>query len=96
MKKFVFLTYGYETPTQEVQKAWGKWFASIADKLVDGGSPLGNGREISSAGTKELPLGKESLTGYCIISADSLEEAERIAKECPIITSIRVYEAGAM
>lgn len=96
MKKFVFLTYGYETPTQEVQKAWGKWFTSIADKLVDGGSPLGNGREISSAGTKELPLGKESLTGYCIISADSLEEAERIAKECPIITSIRVYEAGAM
>ncbi len=96
MKKFVFLTYGYETPTQEVQKAWGKWFASIADKLVDGGSPLGNGREISSAGTKELPLGKESLTGYCIISADSLEEAERIAKECPIITSIRIYEAGAM
>lgn len=96
MKKFVFLTYGYETPTQEVQKAWGKWFASIADKLVDGGSPLGNGREISSAGTKELPLGKESLTGYCIINADSLEEAERIAKECPIITSIRIYEAGAM
>jgi hypothetical protein len=96
MKKFVFLTYGYETPTQEVQKAWGKWFVSIADKLVDGGSPLGNGREISSAGTIELPLDKESLTGYCIISADSLEEAERIAKECPIITSIRVYEAGAM
>jgi hypothetical protein len=32
----------------------------------------------------------------CIINADSIEEAEKIAKACPIITSIRVYEAGAM
>lgn len=96
MKKFVFLTYGFETPTQEIQEAWGKWFASIGDKMVDGGSPLGHGREISRAGTKELPLGKESLTGYCIISADNIDEAEKIAKGCPIITSIRVYEAGSM
>jgi len=96
MKKFVFFTYGFETPTQEIQEAWGKWFASIGDKMVDSGSPLGPGREISHSGTKELPLGKESLTGYCIINADNLDEAEKIAKGCPIITSIRVYEAMSM
>jgi hypothetical protein len=96
MKKFVFLTYGFEMPTQEIQDAWGKWFASIGDKMVDSGSPFGGGREISHAGTKELPLGKESLTGYCIINADNLDEAEKIAKGCPIITSIRVYEAMSM
>ena len=96
MKKFMLLTYGYGEPTQEVMEAWGKWFASIGDKMVDPGSPLGPGREISRSGTKELPLGMESLTGYCVINADSLDEAETIAAGCPIITSIRVYETMSM
>jgi hypothetical protein len=96
MKKFVLLTYGYETPTPEIQEAWGKWFALIGNKMVDPGSPLGHGKEISTAGTQDLPMGLESLTGYCIINADSFEEAETIAKACPMITSIRVYEAGSM
>jgi hypothetical protein len=96
MKKFVLLTYGYVTPTPEIQEAWGKWFASIRNRMVDPGSPLGHGTEISRSGTRDLPTGKEALTGYCIINADSFEEAEKIAQACPIITSIRVYEAGSM
>jgi hypothetical protein len=96
MKKFVFLSYGYTQPTQEIQKAWGKWFESIGDKLVDGGSPFAAGREILHSGTKELTLGPDSITGYCIINAENLDEAEKIAQACPIITGIRVYEAGSM
>ena len=96
MKKFMLLTYGYSEPTQEVMEAWGKWFASIGDKMVDPGSPLGPGREISRSGTKELPLGMESLTGYLVINADSIDEAEKIAQSCPFITSVRVYEAMSM
>ena len=46
MKKFVFLYYGYDEPTQEVMEAWGKWFASIGDKMVDSGhSQIGIGGE---------------------------------------------------
>ncbi len=96
MKKYVFVSYGFTEPTREIQEAWGKWFASIGARMVDPGSPLGSGREISHSGTKELPLGMESLTGYCIINADNMDEAEKIARECPIITSIRVYEAMSM
>lgn len=96
MKKFILLTYGYETPTQEIMEAWGKWFASIGNKMVDPGNPLGPGREVSHSGTKDLPMGIESLTGYCVINADSLDEAEKVAKGCPIITSVRVYEAMSM
>lgn len=96
MKKFVIFHYGFETPTQEIQEAWGKWFASIGDKIVDPGSPLGPGREISRSGTKELPVGLESLTGYTVINANSLDEAEKIANGCPMITSVRVYEAMSM
>ena len=28
MKKFVVLTYGFTPPTEEVQLAWGAWFAA--------------------------------------------------------------------
>jgi hypothetical protein len=96
MKKFVLLHYGYEEPTQEVMDAWNSWFASIADKIADMGSPLGPGREISGAGTKELPVSADAITGYSIVNAEDMDEAERIAQGCPIVMSIRVYEAMSM
>ena len=37
MKKFVFLHYGFEKPTPEIMAAWGKWFESIKDRVVDMG-----------------------------------------------------------
>ncbi|MCH8024205.1 MAG: hypothetical protein IIB43_05790 [Candidatus Marinimicrobia bacterium] len=96
MKKFVMLHYGFVPPTKEIQEAWGKWFESVGDKWVDSGSPFGYGREISHAGTKELTLDLEAITGYSILNAENMDEAEKIAKECPFITSIRVYEANSM
>ena len=96
MKKFVIFHYGFEMPTPEIMEAWSKWFESIGEKIVDPGSPLGNGREISRSGTKELPMGLDSLTGYTVINAENIEEAEKIAKGCPMITSVRVYEAMSM
>lgn len=96
MKKFVMLAIGFEMPTPEIMEAWGKWFASIGDKMIDSGNPLGAGREITRTGTKELPLGLDSITGYMMIKAESLNEAEQIAKTCPIITAVRVYKAMSM
>jgi len=91
MKKFVLLHYGFEQPTPEIMEAWGKWFESIADIMVDQGGFAG-GREISSSGTQDLPWGLESITGYNVIEAESLDAAEEIAKGNPYIASIRVYE----
>lgn len=96
MKKFVIFHYGFEMPTPEVMGAWSKWFESIGERIVDPGSSLGNGREITASGTKELPMGLDSLTGYTVINAENIEEAEKIAKGCPMITSVRVYEAMSM
>ena len=92
----MFLHYGYETPTPEIMEAWGNWFTSIGDKIVDIGSPFGPGREITHNGTKNLPHDTEAITGYTIINAENIDEAEKIAKDCPIITSVRVYEAMLM
>ena len=91
MKNYLILHYGFEKPTQEEMGAWNKWFESIADKRVDMGG-VRSGREISHSGTKDLPFGKDSITGYTVIKAENLAEAEKIAQECPIVASTRVYE----
>ena len=96
MKKFILLYYGFVTPTKEIGEAWGKWFESVGDKFVDAGSPFGYGREITKTGTKELTLDRDAITGYSIINAKDMDEAESIAKTNPMITSIRVYEADSM
>jgi len=96
MKKFMLLHCGYEEPTKEVMDAWGGWFASIADKTADIGSPLGPGIEITRNGTASLPMSADAITGYTIITAKDIDEAETIARGCPIVTSIRVYEARSM
>ena len=92
MKKFMLLHFGFKKPSPEIMEAWGNWFKSIADKTVENGGLWGAAREISQAGTKDLPLGMESITGYTIIKAENLDEAEKIARDNPFIASIRVYE----
>jgi len=96
MNNFMLLHCGYEEPTKEVMDAWNSWFASIADKTADIGSPLGPGMEVSRTGTKQLPMGADAITGYTIIKASDMDEAVKIAQGCPIITSIRVYETMSM
>ena len=96
MKRFMLLHFGFEKPTPEIMAAWGKWFESVADKTVDPGGHFSGAREISQSGTKDLPMGMESITGYSIINAESLDDAEKIAQDNPFIASIRVYEIIAM
>ncbi len=91
MKKFIFLHYGFEKPTPEIMAAWGKWFESTKDNTVNS-LGFSGGREISKAGIKELPLGPESITGISIVRAGSLDDAQKMAKSNPYISSIRVYE----
>ena len=54
------------------------------------------GREISHDGTRDLPLAKDSITGYTVIQAENLDEAGKIAQGNPFIASIRVYELMTM
>jgi hypothetical protein len=91
----MLLHFGFEKPTPEIMAAWGKWFESVADKTVDQGGFHGGAREISHGGSRDLPMGMESITGYSIINAESLEDAEKIAESNPFIASIRVYEIMA-
>ena len=91
MKKFLFLTYGFEKPTPEIMAAWNEWFESIKDHIVDK-AHLPRGLEISKEGRKDLPMNLEAITGFMIVTAESFEKAENMAAGNPYITSIRVYE----
>jgi hypothetical protein len=96
VKKFLMLYYGYEEPTPEVMGAWQSWFAKVGDRFVDSGNPLGSCLEVTPSGSRELSHEQGAATGYSIISAESLEEAQRLLEGCPIVTSVRLYEAMAM
>jgi hypothetical protein len=96
MKKFLMLSYGYVEPTPDVVAAWMAWFEKVGDHIVDSGNPLGNCREITPTGSRSLTPEMGAAGGYTILSADSMEEAERLIEGCPIIDSVRLYEAFAM
>jgi hypothetical protein len=91
MKKFLLLTIGFVPPTAEIMADWNKWFASIGDAIVEHHG-LASGIEITAGGSRDLPLDLEAITGAMVIQAENLGQAEKIAQECPSITSIRVYE----
>lgn len=103
MKKFIFLYVGFdplwnqdESKTKEIKQAWGKWFASVGDKFIDSGNPFMPGKEVTTSGIKDLPHDKNAIVGYSILKAENAEEAVKIAQSCPMITSVRAYEAGSM
>ncbi len=92
MKRYMLLHYGFEKPTREIMEAWGKWFQSIADQTVENGGFHGAAKEIAKDGSRDLPMDMDAITGYTIVKARSIDEAEAIARANPIIKSIRVYE----
>ena len=98
MKKFVLLYTGTrdQAPTEESTAAWTEWFASLGEKVVDIGNPFGQGREVSAGNTTELSPSASGVTGYTLINAQDIDEAEKIALSHPIVPNIQVFEAVPM
>jgi hypothetical protein len=87
-----------EAARQKVMEAWGRWFGSLGDKLVDGGNPFGPSAAIASNGSVSNTA-SSGLTGYSIIKGDSLQAATDAAKGCPVLAdggSVEVYETFAV
>ncbi len=98
MGKFVLVYKGGGIPqTEEEQKrvmdAWTAWFGSLGDSVVDMGNPFGPSAAVNGGSTS-------GLTGYSILSADSLNDALDKAKSCPILEGdgggVEVYETLEM
>jgi YCII-related domain len=83
-----------EAEQQATMAAWGSWFESLGSAVVDGGNPFGPSMSVASDGTTSEGAAS-GLTGYTIVSAESLAEATDLAKGCPVLSSgggVEVYE----
>jgi hypothetical protein len=77
---------------------WGQWFGELGSAVVDGGAATGSAKTVGPGGSVS-DGGSRAMTGYSIVSADSLESAVQLAKGCPVLEiggAVDVYEAIAM
>ena len=110
MKKFIVL---YHAPDEllaqssnanpeEMEKgmeAWMEWAQKCGDKLVDMGTPLGNGITLGPGGSSASSESK--IIGYSILQANSMEEAKDLLKDHPHLDwnaacEIEVHESLAV
>jgi hypothetical protein len=70
---------------QEMYERFNEWRAKFQANLVDLGGKLGSGKLALPSPAPDGPLMevKELVGGYMIVSATNLEEAVRVARECP-------------
>lgn len=76
-------------PSDVEEKAWMAWFETIGASITDFGHRVGAGRTLGAT----TPTG-DVLTGYVVINADSLADAERLASGCPGLASGGTVELG--
>ncbi|HEV3094681.1 MAG TPA: hypothetical protein VGY30_09230 [Solirubrobacteraceae bacterium] len=73
--------------------AWGAWFGELGSAVVEAGAPFGPSASVtSSGGDGAAPTG---LSGYSVISADSLQAATALVGKCPVLAhggKVDVYE----
>jgi hypothetical protein len=77
-----------EEKVQEIVTKWMDWYAGLVKSgVVESGRPLANeGKVISAPGViKDGPFAeaKETVGGYFIMNANSIEEAVAVANQCP-------------
>jgi len=99
MAKYVLAyTGGRMADTQEEQQermaAWQTFLGGLGDSLVDMGNPFGASATVTAGGGNGSA--PNHLSGYSIITANSLEEATDKAKGAPVLDgggTVEVYEA---
>jgi hypothetical protein len=99
MAKFVYAYKGgsvAQNPEdrEKALAAWGAWFGGLGDAVVDMGNPFAGSTAVAADGSTATATA--GLTGYSIVTADSLELAAKLAGDCPVLAgggSVEVYEA---
>ena len=88
------LPKGSPEELQAMTKKWMDWIGGIAakNKFVSGtGLPFADARVVKTSNSKKVvtdgPFGdiKETIGGFIVVKADSVEEAVEFAKGCPVL-----------
>jgi len=89
MADYIFVYHGGKPPTDpaEVEKVMGAWndfYQGLGDKVVNGGGPLGMSSTVSKSGVAGNG-GANPASGFTVVKAASQDEANKMAKGCPIL-----------
>jgi MFS family permease len=96
MNKYVVIYTGLPAAIADrevITAAWKGWFARLGEAVVDTGNPFASCKSVAEDGSIGEG-GSLGLTGYSILTAESLEAAAELVKECPGLANaaIEVYE----
>jgi hypothetical protein len=91
MAKYMLIYKGEATPMEEmtpeqgaeVMAKWATWMEKVGPALADVGTPFGAGASLVDDGSAGMA---QSLTGYSIVEADSLEGAKAHADGHPYLS----------
>ena len=67
-----------ETERAAQYAEWGQWFEKLGSAIVDGGQAVGAAKTVTGNSVKDG--GSRGITGYSVVSADSLDAAVELAK----------------
>jgi hypothetical protein len=73
--------------------AWGAWFGELGPAVVQPGNPVGASTSVTASGSNGGAA--SGLTGFSVISADSLDAAADLVAKCPVLQGggkVDVYE----
>jgi hypothetical protein len=92
MPKYVLAYHGGSMAATEAEQAaamaaWGAWFGTLGDAIVDGGNPTGASKTVTADGSTVDGGGANPLSGYSLVTATDLDAAVSLAKGCPILSS---------
>ena len=106
MKKFIVIYHApadaqmetsNQTPEEQAKgmEPWMTWAKNCGDKLVDLGTPLGNGQALTPGGSS---ASTNDVAGYSVLQAKDMEEAKALLKGHPHLgwnaaCSIEVFES---
>ena len=90
---------GKEPPTPEEgakgMAEWKAWVDDLGDAVVNPGTPLGPSKIVRSTGVSDGG-GENSLTGFSVVKAASMDSALEMAKQCPFLTMGAIEVAEVM
>lgn len=103
MPNYIFAYHGGGKPEspeegQKVMAAWMAWYESMGSAVADGGAPVGMSKTVTASGIEDNG-GSNPLSGFTLVTADSIEAATKLAKGCPILQdggTVEVAEALQM
>jgi hypothetical protein len=88
MATYLLAYHGGGQPATDAEReaataAWTQWFTGMGAATADRGNPTAESKTVAPDGSVSHGGGSNPVSGYSILSADSLDAAVELAKACP-------------